>query len=86
MCPLVVLGSLICINSGFSFIFVGVNSSAGSWISEISTIKGGKYVPAAGVVFIVSDNTDDTSSNSNKAMVNVGASNSEGKSSNKAVT
>ena len=35
-------------------------------------------------MFIVSVNTDNTSSNSNKAMVIVGASNREGKISNKA--
>ena len=86
MYPSAILGSLICVNFGFSFIVVGVNSSAGSWISGISTIKGGKYVPAAGVMFIVSDNTDDTSVNSNKTMVSVGANNSEGRSSNNAVT
>ena len=86
MYPLVVLGSLICINSGLDLIVVEVNSSAGSWISEISTIKGGKYVPAVGVVFIVSINSDNTSSNRNKLIKIVGASNSEGKSSNKAAT
>ena len=36
-------------------------------------------------MFIVSDNTDDTSSNSNKAMVSVGASNNEGNNSNDAI-
>ena len=50
------------------------------------TIKGGKYVQTTGVVVIVSDNTDDTNSNSNTAMVSVGASNSEGNNSNDAIT
>ena len=86
MYPLVVLGSLICINSGFCFIVVGVSSSVNSWISGMSTIKEGKYVLRAGVVVIVSDNTDNPNSNSNKAMVSVGASNSEGNNSNDDIT
>ena len=50
------------------------------------TIKGGKYALTAGVVFIFSDNTDDTNSNSNKAMIIASASNSEGNNSNNAIT
>ena len=69
--PLLVLGSLTCINSG----------NLGSFMSGMLTIKGGKYVQVTGVVVIVSDNTDDTSKNSNKIMVNVGTSNGESNNS-----
>ena len=40
----------------------------------------------AGLVVIVSDNTDDTNSNSNKAMVSAGDSNSKGNNRNNAST
>ena len=68
-----------CINSGFSFFVVWVYSSAGSRESGISIIKGGKYIPAAGVVLIISGKPDVTSSSNKKAMVIVGAVSSEGK-------
>ena len=50
-------------------------------MSEMLTIKGGKYVQVTGVVVIVNDSTDNTSNNSNKAMVNVGTSKSDGNNS-----
>ena len=50
MYPLLVLGSLICINSGFGLTVVGFSSNLGSFMSGISTIKGGEYVQATGVV------------------------------------
>ena len=74
--PLLVLGSLTCINSG----------NLGSFMSGMSTIKGGKYVQVTGVVVIVSDNTDDTSKNSNRTMVNVGISNGDGNNSKDTIT
>ena len=77
---------MICISSGFGFIVVGVNSSAGSEESRISIIKEGKYIPAAGVVLIISGKTDDTSSSRKKVIVIVVASSSEVKSSNEAAT
>ena len=55
-------------------------------MSEMSTIKGGKYVQVTGVVVIVNDSTDDTNNNSNKAMVNVGTSKSDGNNSKDTIT
>ena len=52
----------------------------------MSIIKGGKYIPATGVVLIISGKTDDISNNTKMVMVIVGASSSEGKSSNEAAT
>ena len=93
MYTLVILGSLIYINSGSCFTLVGVSSSVGSCISGMSTIKGGKYVQTtgvviivSGVVIIVSDSTDNINSNSNKAMVSVDTSNSEGNNSKDTIT
>ena len=55
-------------------------------MSGMLTIKGGKYVQVTGVVVIVNDNTDDTSKNSNKTMVNVGTSNGDGNNSKDTIT
>ena len=55
-------------------------------MSWISTVEGGEYVQTTEVVIIVNDNSDDTSSNSNKVMVNVGTSNSDGNNSKDTIT
>ena len=86
MYPLLVLGSLTCINSGFGLTVVGLSSNLSSFMSGILTIKGGEYVQATRVVVIVNNSTDDTNNNSNKAMVNVGTSNSEGNNSKDNIT
>ena len=86
MYPLLVLGSLTCINSGFGLTVVGFSTNLGSFMSEMLTIKGGKYVQVTGVVVIVNDSTDDTNNNSNKAMVNVGTSKSDGNNSKDTIT
>ena len=86
MYPFLVLGSLICIKSGFNLIIVRSNSNLGSFMSGMSTIKGGKYILATGVVVIINDNTNDTNNNNNKVMVNVGNSNSDGNNSKDTTT
>ena len=56
----------------------GIPAIKESFISKMLAIKEGGYMLASGVVAIVDDNIEDTSSNNNRVMVDVGSYSGDG--------